>query len=158
MGPPVVGGVPPSYARPPGSLLEKRDRLLVLASWHYLADVRRRSWARRRGAACSRWSGLLPDPTCRRTSTTTGSCGGATPITTCNGFCLSPASTWPPSTAGCWCMGSTVRPSNGCSTYPATSWGPPSTLVASDRCLRDRCVRLLDRWTRRPTPPPTPTG
>src|SRR3546814_2362076 len=107
MGPPVVGGVPPSYARPPGSLLEKRDRLLVLASWHYLADVRRRSWARRRGAACSRWSGSLPDPTCRRTSTTTGSCGGATPITTCNGLCLSPASTWPPSRAGCWCMGST---------------------------------------------------
>src|SRR3546814_3691360 len=75
MGPPVVGDVPPSYARPPGSLLEKRDRLLILASWHYLADVRRRSWARRRGAACSRWSGSLPDPTCRRTSTTTGSCG-----------------------------------------------------------------------------------
>src|SRR3546814_7760791 len=73
MGPPVVGGVPPSYARPPGSLLEKRDRLLVLASWHYLADVRRRSWARRRGAACSRWSGSLPDPTCRRPSTTTRS-------------------------------------------------------------------------------------
>src|SRR3546814_13608785 len=86
MGPPVVGGVPPSYARPPGSLLEKRDRLLVLASWHYLADVRRRSWARRRGAACSRWSGSLPDPTCRRTSTTTGSCGGATPITPCHGL------------------------------------------------------------------------
>src|SRR3546814_11589596 len=55
MGPPVVGDVPPSYARPPGSLLEKRDRLLILASWHYLADVRRRSWGsaeRRVGKEC----------------------------------------------------------------------------------------------------------
>src|SRR3546814_20485652 len=109
MGPPVVGDVPPSYARPPGSLLEKRDRLLVLASWHYLADVRRRSWARRRGAACSRWSGSLPDPTCRRTSTTPGSCGGATPITTCNQFGLSPAYKVTPRRGGCVWRGKTVR-------------------------------------------------